>query len=91
MKSKPKYKPKYRKGIRYMWALTYSYNPVGHPAGSSKICHVSATFVLRETVDAIQMMNTVLSEARKIANLPVDHPIFPSLYHVEEKYGMVNA
>ena len=89
MKPKPNWKPKYRRGTRYMWVLTYSFNPVGYPPGSSSICNVSGSFVLRNTLTAIQMYNLVLEQAREQAKLPKDHPIFPSLYHVEEQYGMV--
>lgn len=82
-------KPRYRRGIRYMWVLTYSFNPVGLPAGVSKICNISGSFVLKETSTATQMYNLVMSTARNEAGLPPDHPIFPSLYYVEEQYGTV--
>lgn len=82
-------KAKYRRGTRYMWAITFSFNPVGMPPGCGKISTINGSFVLKTTKTASDMYALVMEQARVGSDLPIDHPIFPSFYHVEEQYGLI--
>jgi hypothetical protein len=82
-------KPKYRRGTRYAYMITFSYSPAPYPAGAMKIAVCNGSFVLTRTVTAVEMMNEVIRQAKKVNDLPDDTVIFPSLYHVEEQYGLV--
>ncbi|QIQ63102.1 hypothetical protein SEA_MOAB_248 [Streptomyces phage Moab] len=82
-------KPKYRRGTRYAYMMTFSYSPAPYPAGTMKIATCNGSFVLKRNATAIEMMNEVILQAKNACSLPEDTVIFPSFYHVEEQYQLV--